>query len=267
MRADYTLDSKYELDSGWVYLTGIQALVRLPLDQVRRDRARGLNTGCYISGYEGSPLGGYDLALQRVSRLLSENNIHFEPGVNEDLAATAVMGSQIADIVPKPRYDGVVGIWYGKGPGVDRSGDAFRHANLAGTGRNGGALALAGDDHVSKSSTIPHQSEISLYNVGMPTLSAGTVQQVLDFGLLGIEMSRFSGAWTGAQAGDGCLRRRGHGRGVTGAVAGGATGIPGGRRALRENLAAVANCSQLLGAGAGNARQPPGGGPAVCLRE
>lgn len=197
MRSEYTLDSKYLLESGWVYLTGIQALVRLPLDQMRRDRRAGLHTGCYISGYEGSPLGGYDLALQRVSRLLSEHDVHFDPGVNEDLAATAVMGSQITETLPGARYDGVVGIWYGKGPGVDRSGDALRHANLAGTGKNGGALALAGDDHVSKSSTIPHQSEFSLYNVGIPTLSAGTTQQVLDFGLLGIEMSRFSGAWTG----------------------------------------------------------------------
>ena len=195
MRTRRQLNDKYTLEAGQVYLTGVQALVRLPLDQMRRDRRAGLNTGCFISGYEGSPLGGYDLALGRIAGLLAEHNIVFRPGVNEDLAATAVSGSQLLETLPRPTVDGVVGVWYGKGPGVDRSGDAFRHANLAGTGRNSGALALAGDDHVSKSSTIPHQSELALYSAGMPTLAAATTQDVLDLGFYGIALSRYCGAW------------------------------------------------------------------------
>ena len=193
----YSLDDRYVLDRGWVYMTGIQALVRLPIEQMRRDRRAGLKTGAWISGYEGSPLGGYDLALERVGGLLEEHNIHFLPGVNEDLAATSVMGSQVYQALPDPQVDGVVGIWYGKGPGVDRSGDVLRHANLAGTGKNCGALALAGDDHVSKSSTIPHQSELSFYNFGLPTLHPGNTQEVLDYGLYGIAMSRYAGVWAG----------------------------------------------------------------------
>ncbi len=194
---EYSLDDKYVLDGGWVYMTGIQALVRLPIEQMRRDRRAGLKTGTWISGYEGSPLGGYDLALERVRGLLDEHNIHFLPGVNEDLAATSVMGSQVYQALPDPQVDGVVGIWYGKGPGVDRSGDVLRHANLAGTGKNCGALALAGDDHVSKSSTIPHQSELSFYNFGLPTLHPGNTQEVLDHGLYGIALSRYAGVWAG----------------------------------------------------------------------
>ena len=189
------LDSKYEREQGAVYLTGIQALVRLPMDQMRRDRRAGLNTAAFISGYEGSPLGGYDLALARVRRLLDEHRIHFVPGVNEDLAATSVFGSQIHRSLGQSRYDGVVGIWYGKGPGVDRSGDIFRHANIAGTGANCGALVLGGDDHVSKSSTIPHQSDLSFYNHAMPVFYPGNTQETLDYGLLAIALSRFSGAW------------------------------------------------------------------------
>ena len=196
-RRQVSLDDKYTLESGSVYLTGIQALVRLPLDQMRRDRRAGLRTACFVSGYEGSPLGGYDLALQRVGALLEEHDVRFQPGLNEDLAVTSILGTQIAETFPKPLKDGVVGIWYGKGPGVDRSADAFRHANLAGTGTHGGALALAGDDHVSKSSTIPHQSEFSLMNFGMPVLAAADAQDALDLGLAGIAMSRFSGAWVG----------------------------------------------------------------------
>src|SRR5579872_4928800 len=153
------LSDKFNLERGRVYLTGIQALVRLPIDQMRRDRRAGLNTGTFISGYEGSPLGGYDLQLARSSKLLSEHNIVFQPGVNEDLAATSVMGSQIFEVVGKAKVDGVVGIWYGKGPGVDRSGDIFRHANLAGTGKNCAALVLRSEEHSCKSSTIPHQSD------------------------------------------------------------------------------------------------------------
>src|SRR5215470_16130034 len=190
------LSDKYTLERGSVYLTGIQALVRLPMDQMRRDRRTGLKTAAFISGYEGSPLGGYDLALARVKPLLDEHRIHFVPGVNEDLAATAVLGSQIHHVLGQSRYDGVVGIWYGKGPGVDRSGDILRHANIAGTGKNCAALVLGGDDHVSKSSTIPHQSDLSFYNLAMPVFYPGNTQETLDYGLLAIALSRFSGAWT-----------------------------------------------------------------------
>ncbi|HXA06362.1 MAG TPA: indolepyruvate ferredoxin oxidoreductase family protein [Bryobacteraceae bacterium] len=190
------LDDKYRLEEGQAYLTGIQALVRLPMDQMRRDRRAGLNTAAFISGYEGSPLGGYDMALARVKPLLDEHRIHFVPGVNEDLAATSIFGSQIFHVLGESKYDGVVGIWYGKGPGVDRSGDIFRHANLSGTGENCAALVLGGDDHISKSSTIPHQSDLSFYNFGMPVFYPGNTQEILDYGLLGIALSRFSGAWT-----------------------------------------------------------------------
>src|SRR5579863_2214048 len=191
------LSDKYTLEEGTVYLTGIQALVRLPLDQMRRDRRAGLKTGTFISGYEGSPLGGYDLTLLRSKKLLDEYNIHFQPGVNEDLAATSVMGSQIIESVGKTNVDGVLGIWYGKGPGVDRSGDIFRHANLAGTGKNCAALVLAGDDHISKSSTIPHQSDFSLLNLGIPFLYPGNAQEIIDYGLMAVALSRWSGAWVG----------------------------------------------------------------------
>src|SRR5580700_3113401 len=191
------LDDKYTQQTGSVYLTGMQALVRLPMDQMRRDRLANLNTATFISGYEGSPLGTFDLALSRVPGLLKEHRIHFVPGVNEDIAATSVMGSQIFHVLGESKYDGVVGIWYGKGPGVDRSGDIFRHANLAGTGPNCAALVLAGDDHGCKSSTIPHQSDFSLYNTGIPFFFPGNVQEIIDYGILAIAMSRFSGAWVG----------------------------------------------------------------------
>ncbi len=191
------LSDKYELERGSVYLTGIQALVRLPIEQMRRDRAAGLNTGAFISGYEGSPLGGYDIALARAKPALERYNVHFQPGVNEDLAATSVMGSQIIETLGRAKVDGVVGFWYGKGPGVDRTGDAFRHANIAGTGRNSAAVVLAGDDHSSKSSTIPHQSDFSLLNLAIPFFYPGNTQEILEYGLLAIALSRYSGAWTG----------------------------------------------------------------------
>src|SRR5277367_6243091 len=191
------LTDKFTIEQGRVYLTGIQALVRLPIDQMRRDRRAGLSTGTFISGYEGSPLGGYDLQLARSRKMLDQHNIVFRPGVNEDLAATSVMGSQIFEVVGKAKVGGVLGIWYGKGPGVDRSGDIFRHANLAGTGKNCAALVLAGDDHSCKSSTIPHQSDFSLYNVGIPFLYPGNTQEIIDYGLMAIALSRFSGAWVG----------------------------------------------------------------------
>src|SRR5579884_2000125 len=191
------LSDKFTIEKGHVYLTGIQAIVRLPVDQMRRDRRAGLNTGTFISGYEGSPLGGYDMALTRAGKLLAEHNIHFVPGVNEDLAATSVMGSQLIRVAGGTKVDGVVGIWYGKGPGVDRSGDVFRHANLAGTGQNSAAIVLCGDDHISKSSTIPHQSDFSLMNFGIPFLYPGNTQEIVDYGLYAVALSRFSGAWVG----------------------------------------------------------------------
>ncbi len=191
------LSDKFTVERGSVYLTGIQALVRLPMDQMRRDRRAGLKTGAFISGYEGSPLGGYDLALARSKKLLDEHGVHFRPGLNEDLAATSIMGTQIFEVVGKSKVDGILGIWYGKGPGVDRSGDVFRHANLAGTGKNCAALVLAGDDHGCKSSTIPHQSDFSLMNTGIPFLFPGNVQEIIDYGLLAVAISRFSGAWVG----------------------------------------------------------------------
>src|SRR5882724_8566519 len=154
-----SLDQKYTQGTGHVFLTGIQALVRLPMAQIRRDRAAGLNTAGFVSGYRGSPLGGYDQQLFAARKHLEQYNIKFQPGVNEDLAATAVWGSQQLNLSPGAKYDGVVGIWYGKGPGVDRCGDVFRHANTAGSAKNGGVLVLAGDDHGAKSSTVPHQSD------------------------------------------------------------------------------------------------------------
>ena len=189
------LDDKYTLERGSAYMTGIQALVRLPLDQMRLDRRAGRNTGAYITGYEGSPLGGYDFALERAGSLLRDHGVVFQPGLNEDLAATAVFGTQVVGVLGKARVDGIVGIWYGKGPGVDRSGDIFRHANLAGSPGLGAALVLAGDDHPCKSSSIPHQSDFSLYNANIPILFPGNTQEIIDYGLYAIAMSRYSGAW------------------------------------------------------------------------
>ncbi len=198
--ADVTLADKYELAEGRVYLTAIQALVRLPLEQVRRDRAAGHNTGGFISGYRGSPLGGYDEALWRSQRLLTAHNIHFQPGLNEEIAATSVWGSQQVGLFPGATVDGVFGIWYGKGPGVDRSMDALKHANLAGTAALGGALALAGDDHGCVSSTLPHQSEYELIGAMLPILVPATVQDYLELGLAGIALSRYSGCWVAIKA-------------------------------------------------------------------
>jgi len=195
--AEVTLDDKYSVVEGDVVMSGIQALVRVPLDQHRRDRAAGLRTATYVSGYRGSPLGGFDLALERAKALLDEHHVTFVPAVNEDLAATAVYGSQLAATFPNPRYDGVLGMWYGKGPGVDRTGDAFRHGNVAGIGRNGGVLAVAGDDPGAKSSTVASASEFALLDAGMPALYPGTVGEVLEFGLLGFALSRFCGSWVG----------------------------------------------------------------------
>ena len=195
--AAVSLDDKYELESGRVYLTGTQALVRLPIMQRQRDALAGLNTACFISGYRGSPLGGLDLALWRAGPFIEKNHIHFQPGVNEDLAATAVWGSQQVGLYPDANYDGVFAMWYGKGPGVDRSGDAFKHGNNAGSSANGGVLVLAGDDHTCKSSTLPHQSEYAFMDASIPVLSPAGVQEFLDFGLHGWALSRYSGLWVG----------------------------------------------------------------------
>src|SRR5580704_15877940 len=195
-----TLDDKYTLESGRVYITGVQALVRLPMMQRRRDRDAGLNTGGFISGYRGSPLGMYDNALWRAGKFLKANNIHFQPGVNEDLAATAVWGSQQVGLFPGATVDGVFAIWYGKGPGVDRSADPIKHGNAAGSARNGGVLLLMGDDHGCQSSTLPHQSEQILIAAMMPILNPATVQEYLDFGILGFALSRYSGCWVGFKA-------------------------------------------------------------------
>lgn len=193
----FSLEDKYTQEDGRILLSGIQALVRLVIDQHRADQRRGLNTATLISGYRGSPLGSLDTTLHQQRRLMEQHHIQFIPAVNEELGATAIFGSQIANLLPKPKYDGVLGLWYGKAPGVDRSGDAFKHANYAGVGRYGGVLALAGDDPTSKSSTLPSHSEIALYDALFPILYPGSVQDILDLGRFGFELSRYSGLWVG----------------------------------------------------------------------
>ena len=193
----YSLDDKYLIEEGRVFLSGTQALVKLPLLQRKIDQNNSINTAGFISGYPGSPLGGYDHALHQAASFLNDNHIVFQPGLNEDLAATALHGSQQTTLVEKPKYDGVFGIWFGKGPGVDRSGDALKHGNYAGTSKFGGVLALAGDDHGAKSSTTAHQSDHAFIHFGMPILNPSTVQDYIDFGLKGIAMSRYSGCWVG----------------------------------------------------------------------
>lgn len=189
------LEDRYLLERGEVLMTGIQALVRLPLDQRRRDARAGHRTAGYITGYRGSPLGTYDLQLQRARELLAAHDIVHQPGVNEDLAATACQGTQQVALFGENRYDGVFAIWYGKGPGVDRSGDAIRHGNLFGTHPLGGVLLLLGDDHLCESSTTAHQSEFAMVDAMVPVLNPAGVQEILEFGLYGIALSRFSGAW------------------------------------------------------------------------
>ncbi|CAB3762162.1 indolepyruvate ferredoxin oxidoreductase family protein [Paraburkholderia solisilvae] len=190
-----TLDDKYTLERGRAYMSGIQALVRLPMLQQERDKAAGLNTAGFISGYRGSPLGGLDLSLWKAKKHLAAHQIVFQPGVNEDLAATAVWGTQQVNLYPSAKYDGVFSMWYGKGPGVDRSGDVLKHGNSAGSSRHGGVLVLAGDDHAAKSSTLAHQSEHLFKACGLPVLFPSNVQEYLDFGLHGWAMSRYSGLW------------------------------------------------------------------------
>jgi indolepyruvate ferredoxin oxidoreductase len=193
--AAVSLDDKYDLDAHRVYLSGTQALIRLPMMQRQRDARIGLDTAGYITGYRGSPLGGIDLALTQAKAFIERQHIRFQPGVNEDLAATAIWGSQQTDLFGDGKYDGVFAMWYAKGPGVDRSGDALRHGNLAGSAKNGGVLLLAGDDHTCKSSTTAHQSEFAFVDAGIPVLNPSGVQEIFDFGLLGWAMSRYSGCW------------------------------------------------------------------------
>ena len=193
-----TLDDKYALGHGRAFMSGVQALVRLPMLQQTRDALAGLNTAGFISGYRGSPLGGYDQALWAAKKHLAAHHIVFQPGVNEELGATAVWGSQQLDLYPdKNKFDGVFGIWYGKGPGVDRCSDVFKHANMAGTAKHGGVIAIAADDHVAKSSTAPHQSDHIFKACGLPVFFPSSVQEILDMGLHAIAMSRFSGLWAG----------------------------------------------------------------------
>ncbi|MDI3509440.1 MAG: indolepyruvate ferredoxin oxidoreductase [Betaproteobacteria bacterium] len=194
-----TLDDKYALDHGRAFMSGVQALVKLPMLQRQRDALIGKNTGGFISGYRGSPLGGYDQALQKAQKYLAAQNIVFQPGVNEELAATAIWGTQQLGFAPpgSNRFDGVFGIWYGKGPGVDRCSDVFKHANMAGTTPWGGVIAVAGDDHVAKSSTAAHQSDHIFKACGLPVFFPATVQEILDLGIHAFAMSRFSGVWTG----------------------------------------------------------------------
>jgi len=191
------LEDKYTLREGYAFMTGIQALVRLPLVQRELDLKSGLNTAGYISGYRGSPLGGYDQQLARNKELLDEHYVKFQPGVNEDLAATALWGTQQAELRGEGKYDGVFGIWYGKGPGVDRSGDVLRHANFAGTSKFGGVLALMGDDHTAESSTTCNQSEFAMLDAMIPVLNPSSVQEIIDFGIIGWMLSRYSGCWVG----------------------------------------------------------------------
>jgi indolepyruvate ferredoxin oxidoreductase len=190
-----SLDDKYTLASGRVFLTGTQALIRLPMMQRQRDLAAGLNTAGYISGYRGSPLGSVDQTAMKAKKHLEAHQVRFQPGVNEDLAATSIWGTQQVNLFPGAKVDGVFSMWYGKGPGVDRCGDVFKHANGAGSAKHGGVLVLAGDDHAAKSSTNAHQSEHILKACGIPVLYPASVQEYLDYGLHGWAMSRYTGLW------------------------------------------------------------------------
>ncbi|MDP6172954.1 MAG: indolepyruvate ferredoxin oxidoreductase family protein, partial [Rhodospirillales bacterium] len=196
----FSLDDRYTTQKGRVFLSGVQALVRLPLIQAARDRAQGLNTAGFISGYRGSPLGGLDGALWRAKTHLEANRIHFQPAVNEELAATAIIGSQQANLYDDAAHDGVFAIWYGKGPGADRAGDAMKHANSLGASNKGGALAVIGDDPGAVSSSLAHQCEQLLMSWMMPLLFPASVHEYVDYGLLGLAMSRYSGCYTGFKA-------------------------------------------------------------------
>jgi indolepyruvate ferredoxin oxidoreductase len=198
-RREVSLQDKYLLEEGRILLTGVQGLVRLPLDQHRADRRRGLHTGTMISGYQGSPLGGLDLEIQRNRKLIDEHHVHHVPGLNEELGATSAWGSQLAANLPGASYDGVLAMWYGKAPGLDRAADSLRHGNFVGVSRTGGALAVVGDDPSCKSSTIPSASESLLASFHMPVFFPGNVQEVLDLGLHAFACSRASGLWAGVK--------------------------------------------------------------------
>ncbi len=197
---NYELDDRYRRESGRVFLTGTQALVRIPLMQRTMDIAAGLNTAGFISGYRGSPLGALDQELWRAKSFLAESNVEFLPAVNEDLAATAMLGSQQVETDPQREVDGVFGLWYGKGPGVDRAGDALKHGNAYGSSPHGGVLVVAGDDHGCVSSSMPHQSDVAFMTFMMPNLNPSSVAEYLSFGLYGLALSRFSGMWVGFKA-------------------------------------------------------------------
>ena len=197
---NYTLADRYDRTGGRIYATGTQALVRIVLDQAARDRAAGLNTAGFVTGYRGSPLGGVDLELWRIPDRLKESRIEFLPAVNEDLAATAMLGSQQVETNPDRQVDGVFGLWYGKGPGVDRAGDALKHGNAYGSSPHGGVLVVAGDDHGCVSSSMPHQSDVAFMAWFMPTLNPASVGEYLQFGEYGYALSRYSGMWVGFKA-------------------------------------------------------------------
>src|SRR6266540_1648705 len=186
--------ARYEQDSE-VFLTGIQALIRMLIEQIRRDAKVGLRIGGLVTGYPGSPLGGMEGALGAIRPLLTKYGIRHVPGQNEELAATSLMGTQMLDEHPHPDYDGVIGLWYGKGPGVDRSGDAMKHGNFAGTSANGAVVILSGEDHEAKSSTVPYQQEFAFEHFGIPVLYPATVQEFIEFGLHAVALSRYSGCW------------------------------------------------------------------------
>ncbi|MFN9250943.1 MAG: hypothetical protein ACK58O_07715, partial [Brevundimonas sp.] len=192
-----SLEDRYTADEGWHYMTGLQALVRLPIQQRIRDEAMGWNTGGFISGYRGSPLGRYDIELWQAAKQFKRRNIVFQPGINEDLAATATWGSQMVGLFPGAKVEGVFSIWYGKAPGMDRSMDPIRHANLAGVAAKGGTLLIVGDDHGAKSSTLACYSDYNFVSAGVPLFYPANAQEILDFGLHAIAMSRHAGCLTG----------------------------------------------------------------------
>ncbi|MFM8748413.1 MAG: indolepyruvate ferredoxin oxidoreductase family protein [Aestuariivirga sp.] len=196
-KSTHSLSDLYDLSITRLFLTGPQAILRMVLMQSERDRRNGLNTAAYVSGYRGSPVGTVDNQFQAAKPVLAPRNIVFQPGLNEDLAATALWGTQQAEMRGEGKFDGVFGLWYGKGPGVDRSGDVFRHANMAGTSPHGGVLALAGDDHSGESSTVVHASDVALMDAMIPVLSPAGVQEIIDFGLMGYALSRHAGVWVG----------------------------------------------------------------------
>jgi indolepyruvate ferredoxin oxidoreductase len=212
MTPPVSLADKYELPAGRVYMNGTQALVRLLLAQKARDEAAGLNTEGFVSGYRGSPLGAVDQELWKNRALLDKHKVRFQPGLNEELAATSVWGTQMVSLDPKARVDGVFALWYGKGPGVDRSGDVFKHGNIAGGAPHGGVLLVAGDDHACKSSSLPHQSEHAFIAAMIPVLHPSGVHEFIEFGLHGYAMSRYSGCWVGPRRRSTSIRCRSRSR-------------------------------------------------------